>query len=296
MKTKLLLLCCVLVIIAAGVVILIWPARFRIGGRALVLSNPGASGSDASVAYSSQWGCWCQVSSPSINPTYDLLAGQPFTIGGKAGCYVAPGPGSSFIVVANCADGSPLHYAGAATGQRWSYGPVTEPAIVSRNGQFRGRDIFLKGQEGDTANVAGFSGSMTQGTVVNAFGYPALRDGAAVLKGYADNAGVAVEGEAASGVAVRGKVGAGVGPTFRAQAGASQGDPAILYEARDASNVVVFQVLASGAIVRKGGVTDEVGAGPPSGACVNGSTYRRHDAGANDPLFYTCRNKGWAAN
>lgn len=289
MKVKLLPICCTIAIVAA----IIWAVRIKTPGSALALSNPGASGADASVAYSSQWGCWCEVSSPSINPTYDLLAGQPFTIGGQVGCYVAPGPGSAFIVVANCLDASPLHYTAAATGQTWSYGPVTERAIVSRNGQFRGRDLFLKGQEGDTANLAGFSGSKTQGTVVNAFGYPALRDGAAVLKGYADNAGVAVEGEAAAGIAVRGKVGSGIGPTFRAQAGASQSGAAILYEARDASNVVVFQVLANGTIVRKGGVTDEVGAGAPSGACVNGSTYRRIDAGGSDPLFYACRSRAW---
>lgn len=291
MKTKLPLFFCTIAIVAA----IIWAARFTTYGKALVLSNPGASGADASVAFSAEWGCWCQVSSPSINPAYDLLAGQPFTIGGQTGCYVAPGPRSTFIVVANCLDASPLHYRGAATGQTWSYGPVTQRAIVSRNGQFRGRDLFLKGQEGDTANVAGFSGSKTQGTVVNAFGYPALRDGDAVLKGYAGNAGVAVEGEAASGIGVRGKVRAGTGPAFRAQAGDSQSGAAVLYEARDASNAVVFQVLASGAIVRRGGVTDEVGAGAPSGACVNGSIYRRSDAGAKDPLLYTCRNRAWAA-
>jgi len=279
MKTKLPLLCCAIALVA----VILWAVSIRTPGRALEFSSSGASGTDASVAFSSDWGCWCAVSSPSINPTYDLLAGQPFTIGGQVGCYVAPGPGSTFIVVANCLDASPLHYRGAATGQTWSYGPVTERAIVSRNGQFRGRDIFIKGQEGDTANVAGFSGSKTQGTVVNAFGYPALRDGAAVLKGYANNAGVAVEGETASGA----------GPTFRAQAGASQSGAAILYEARDASNAVVFQVLANGTIVRKGGVTDEVGPGAPAGACVNGSIYRRTDAGASDPLFYTCRNRAW---
>lgn len=259
----------------------------------LTSANAGASGTDATVSLSDFFGCYCHVVIPSINVFTDLVPSQQITIGGEVAYATGINEDGSLEVTSDL-NGSPLHYSAPATNQAWSYPAVTNPILLNNSGYIKGRGMWLQSQDIDGGATVVLQGGALNNRVLQIYGHPWTGGDFGALTIWADSAGNGLSSKSSTGTSVyaQSQGDANTAPTIIAKLAPSQAATVPLFQAQDSAGAAVYTVRGNGTIVRTASVTDAVGAGAPSGACVTGSTYRRTDGGTATS-FYVCESTAW---